>query len=246
MSDTTSDRRNARSMNSSVVRSWIQGGLWLIPIYGVLTLFATITHQPDPETRFRAWSEYVTTTRFFVSHVVGSIFGSVLLVLGVVALGLLLSSSRRPRLALWGMVSTIAGAVFLAAVFGVAAFGQTTLGESFLEGSTQAEALYDAMYDEPSLALAIGGALLFSLGAILLAVAARASEQIPGWAAIAFGASGVLIGILGIPVGVLQTIGSILLVASGAVIARSTKIGFPSGSGQRFRSGAGAPRDASQ
>ena len=246
MSDTALDRRHVGSMNSSVVSSWIRGGLWLIPAYGVLTLFATITHQPDPETRFRDWSEYVTTTRFFVSHVVGSIFGSVLLVLGAVALGLLLSSSRRPGLALWETVSTIAGAVFLTAVFGVAAFGQTTLGESFLAGSTQAEALYDAMYDRPSLALAIGGALLFSLGVILVAVAARASEQIPRWAAIAYGVSGVFIGILGIPVGVLQTIGSILLIAGGAVIARSAKIGFRSGSGHTLRSGAGSPRDVSQ
>src|SRR5918992_2031150 len=244
MSDTASDRRNARSMNSSVVRSWIQGGLWLIPIYGVLTLFATLTHQPDPETRFRAWSEYVTTTRFFVSHVVGSIFGSVLLVLGAVALGFLLSSSRRPGLALWGTVSTIAGAVFLSAIFGVAAFGQTTLGESFLGGSGQAEALYDAMYDKPSLVLAIGGALLFSLGVVLVAVAARTSQQIPGWAAIAYGFAGVFIGILGIPVGVLQTIGSILMIASGAVIARSAILGVPSGSGGGLRADAGPSRGA--
>jgi hypothetical protein len=216
-------------MDPSVVQSWISRGLWLIPVYGVLTLLATITHQPDPETRFRAWSEYVTTTRFFVSHVVGSIFGSALLVMGVLALAIYLSSSGRPKLALWGTVSTIVGAVFLTAVFGLAAFGQVTLGESFLEGSTQAQALYDAMYDEPSLVLAVGGAVLFSFGQILLALAARASERIPSWAAIAYGASGLFIGILGIPIGVLQTIGSVLLIASGVVIARSAKIGLANG-----------------
>ena len=79
----------------------------------------------------------------------------------------------------------------------------------------------------------------------LLVPQARASEQIPRWAAITYGVSGVFIGILGIPVGVLQTIGSVLLIAAGAVIARSAKIGFRSRSGHTLPSGAGSPRDVS-
>ena len=141
----------------------------------------------------------MTTTTFFVSHVLGSILGSVLGVLGVAAWGLFLSSSRRPRLALSGVTATVIGTVFITAIFGLAPFAQPALGDSSFKGSGQAQALYDAMYDAPSLLLGIAGALLISLGTILLGLAARTSEQIPRWAATTFGVSGPFIGILGIP-----------------------------------------------
>ena len=39
-------------------------GLWLIPLYGALLALGTITHQPDYDTDFQAYAEYITTDRF--------------------------------------------------------------------------------------------------------------------------------------------------------------------------------------
>ena len=34
-------------------------GLWLIPLYGALLTVGTITHQPDYDTDFRGYAEYI-------------------------------------------------------------------------------------------------------------------------------------------------------------------------------------------
>lgn len=68
------------------MRTWVRAGLWLLPVYGVLTFLATLTHQPDPQTEFESWSRYVTTGVFLVSHIFGSIFGAAVGILGLAAL----------------------------------------------------------------------------------------------------------------------------------------------------------------
>ena len=50
--------------------------LRLLPVYGVLLMLSTLTHEPDHTEDFAAWSRYVTTDVFVVSHVVGSILGA--------------------------------------------------------------------------------------------------------------------------------------------------------------------------
>jgi hypothetical protein len=35
-------------------------GLWLIPVYGALLALGTITHQPDYDTDFQGYAEYIT------------------------------------------------------------------------------------------------------------------------------------------------------------------------------------------
>ena len=45
-------------------------------MYGLLVLLSTLSHQPDYRTDFLAYAEYVTTTGFLVSHLVGSILGT--------------------------------------------------------------------------------------------------------------------------------------------------------------------------
>ena len=51
-------------------------GLWLIPLYGALLAASTLTHQPDYETDFQSYAEYITTDRFLVSHLGASIAGA--------------------------------------------------------------------------------------------------------------------------------------------------------------------------
>ncbi len=45
----------------------------------------TITHQPDFDTDFRGYGEYITTDRFLVSHLGASIASAALGLLGIVA-----------------------------------------------------------------------------------------------------------------------------------------------------------------
>jgi hypothetical protein len=70
---------------TSGVRRLARWGLWLVPVYGALLALATITHQPDYDTDFRGYAEYVTTDWFLVSHLGASIAGAALGILGVVA-----------------------------------------------------------------------------------------------------------------------------------------------------------------
>jgi hypothetical protein len=57
-------------------------GVLAIPVYGLLVFLSTLSHQPDYQTDFRAYAEYVTTTTFLVSHLLGSILGTTIGILG--------------------------------------------------------------------------------------------------------------------------------------------------------------------
>jgi hypothetical protein len=75
-------------------------GVLAIPVYGLLVLLSTLSHQPDYRTDFHAYAEYVTTTGFLVSHLVGSIVGTTIGLFGVLALGAVLAATSGRRLAL--------------------------------------------------------------------------------------------------------------------------------------------------
>jgi hypothetical protein len=45
-------------------------GVWLLPVYALLLALSTLTHEPDHTEDFEAWSHYVTTDVFVVTHVV--------------------------------------------------------------------------------------------------------------------------------------------------------------------------------
>jgi hypothetical protein len=201
------------------MRTWVRAGLWLLPVYGVLTLLATLTHQPDPQTEFESWSEYVTTDVFLISHIFGSIFGAAVGILGLAALTAYLAGTRRSGLAVAGFTLAVIGSVFIASLFGIAAGAQPALGDAFLAGNATAEDLYSSVYSAPVFGIAGAGVLLFSLGFVLLGIAAAAVETLPRWASAALALAGPLIGIAGFIIGQAQTLGSALMVASGAGIA---------------------------
>ena len=54
---------------------------WLLPVVSGLTLWGTLRHQPDPNTQFADWSEFVTTRVFLVQHLTVSIAGQTLFIL---------------------------------------------------------------------------------------------------------------------------------------------------------------------
>jgi hypothetical protein len=57
-------------------------GVVTLPVYGLLVFLSTLTHQPDYRTDFHTYAEYVTTTSFLVSHLVGSILGTTIGIFG--------------------------------------------------------------------------------------------------------------------------------------------------------------------
>jgi hypothetical protein len=101
-------------MSTPNTTRWIGIGLLGLPLYGALTFWSSLDPQPDPNTHYEAWSRYVTTDHYVLTHVLGSILGLILAIFGTFALGAYLTRSRAGRMGLWAMVITVLGsALFL-------------------------------------------------------------------------------------------------------------------------------------
>jgi hypothetical protein len=68
---------------------------------------------PDPSTHYEAWSHFVTTNHWVLTHVLGSILGLILAIFGTFALGAYLTTSRAGRLGLVAMIITVVGALLI-------------------------------------------------------------------------------------------------------------------------------------
>jgi hypothetical protein len=197
-------------------------GVWLLPAAAAVTLWATFEHQPDVSTQFGDWARFVTTDKFLANHLIGSIVGQAVWILGAAALALVaVANGGRVLSAIGGLVAMTLGSAGLIAGFGVAAFAQPAIGHLELAGVAGAHDLYDDVYGIPTLVTLIGGGALFAVATVLLARAAAAIDGVPRWATVAFGAAGPLIGFLGIALGAAQTVGSVAALAGGIAIARS-------------------------
>src|SRR5215212_9632009 len=87
-------------MRPTDTTNWIRLGLFALPLYGVLTFWSSLNPQPDPNTEYEAWSRYVTTDHYVLTHVFGSILALILAIFGTFALGAYLTTSRAARLGL--------------------------------------------------------------------------------------------------------------------------------------------------
>lgn len=199
--------------------SWICAGLLALPIYGLLTFWGTLTHQPDPNTQFEAYSRYISSTYYLVNHLAGSIGGTVLAIFGAVALGAYLASGRSERMGLFAMVSSVAGSALILTIFGMSTFASPAIGHSYLAGQHQAVEINQAILGTPLMITALAGGLLYTAGTILFGVAVWRSETLPRWAGLLYAPTGFLISIAGLMVGQAQTVGTVLLVASSGWIA---------------------------
>ncbi len=191
--------------------------IWALPAWATLLLLATLTHQPPYQTRFEAWSRYVTTPEFLLSHLVGSILGGALGILGFVGLGLFLvgqEDRRTSRLAVPGVVCSVIGNVFVIAVFGIAAFAQPAIGRSYLAGHADVRPLYDDVNGVPLLVTALCGVLLLSLGVALLGLGIVRSGMVPSLAGWSLVVGAPVFAILGVVLAdAVQTVGAALLLA---------------------------------
>jgi hypothetical protein len=198
-------------------------GLTCLPIYGVAVLLSTLTHQPDYMTDFPAYADYVTTTSFRIGHIFGSIAGTGVGLLGIIALYGLLVRTRSGSLALVGLVLCVLGNSLILPLFGLAAFGQPAVGDAFKDGIEGAERINDDMYGATTLATGVIGTLLYSVGAVLLGVGIWRSGVLPKAAGALFGLGVPLIAFFGLAIGLAQTLGSVLLIVAGVMLVLSAR-----------------------
>ena len=211
---------------------WARRGLWALPVWAALLLVSTLTHQPSPATDFPAYARYVTTTPFLLSHLVASILGAAVGLLGLIALFVLLARGRAARLALAGLVASVLATVLTASVFGVAAFAQPAIGRAYLGGAADlAVALNGDVYGPPLFATALPGLLLFALGVALFGAAVARSGWLPWWAGAGLALGGVLFALVGFLVGPVQPVGAALMAVSTGWIA--SRAGRPCGAGPK-------------
>lgn len=194
-------------------------GVLAIPVYGLAVLLSTLSHQPDPQADFHAYAEYVTTTSFLVSHLVGSILGTTIGLFGVLALAAVLATTGGRRLALRGLALSVAGMAFIMTLFGAAAFAQPAIGRAYLAGEQAAVAINSDLYSTPAVVVGLTGGLLYSAGAALLGVALWRAGTLPRWTGVLYAVAVPLISIVGLAVGVAQPVGAVLMIVSGAWIA---------------------------
>src|ERR687893_714295 len=151
--------------------NWIRLGLLALPLYGALTFWSSLDPQPDPNTHYEAWSRYVTTNHYVLTHVFGSILGLILAIFGTFALGAYLTRSRAARLGLVAMVITVLGSALFLPVMGVSTFSVPKEGQAYLAGIEEYDKLPTIFADTIYLVTALMVILLSFVGNVLLGVA---------------------------------------------------------------------------
>jgi hypothetical protein len=202
-------------MSTASTANWIRAGLLALPVYGLLTFWATFTHEPDRQNQVEAYARYISTPTYLAHHLLGSI----LAIFGVIALAVYLANGRSRHLALLGVVPSVAGNCLVLTIFGFSTLVSPVIGRLYLEGQAGAMEVNEAILTSPAfIFVVLPGLLLFLVGTILFGVAIWRSGTLPRWAGLLFAPTGLLLA-AGLQIGWAQTIGSALVVAAGVWIA---------------------------
>ena len=218
-------------MSAANINRWIGVGLLGLPLYGALTFWSSLHPQPDPNTRFEAWSRYVTTDYYVLTHVLGSGLGLILAIFGTFALGAYLATSRAGRLGLVSMAITVFATALFLMPMGVSTFSAPHEGQAYLAGIEEFNKLPMIFADTLFMASSLLVIVLGFAGNVLLGIAVWRSGILPRWAGALWAAGAVFMYPLGIVyavviLGVQSTprtvlVGALLLVVSGAWMALS-------------------------
>jgi hypothetical protein len=217
-------------MSATNTTRWIGAGLLGLPLYGALTFWSSLDPQPDPNVHYEAWSRFVTTDHYVLTHVFGSILGLILAIFGTFALGAYLTGSRAGRMGLVAMVVTVLGSALFLPGMGVSAFSAPEAGQAYLAGIEEFHKLpatfADTMFALTSLLMVV----LVFVGNVLLGVAVWRSEVLPKWAGALWAAGAVFMYPFGLvyeaTIGPASTpptvlVGALLVVVGGAWLAWS-------------------------
>ena len=199
----------------------IRIGLWALPLYGALTAWATLDPQPDQSTDPEGWARFVSTDSYLVSHLIGSTGGTILAILGTIALGAYLAGGRSARLGVAAMVIAVAGHAVLLVPATISTFATPAIGRAYLAGFTD---VMQITFPEAADAMFLLGLLLALVGNILLGVAMWRSGLLPAWVGAVWAISALVFYVLGVVLGLITTgaslptqpVGALLIVVSGA------------------------------
>ena len=191
-----------------------------MPVYGLLTFWSTLDPQPDQNKDPEAWARFVSAPSYLVSHLFGSIGGTIF------ALGAYLANSRAGRLGMVAMVMTVLGQALFLVIGGISTFATPAIGRAYLEGTKD---VMQVEFPSAMMLTFLAGILLALVGNVLLGVAIWRSKTLPRWAGIIWIVSAVMFYVLGVVLGqattgaslVTQPIASLLVVVSGGWIAFS-------------------------
>jgi hypothetical protein len=216
-------------MSTTNIARWIGIGLLGLPLYGALTFWSSLDPQPDPDTHYEAWSRFVTTDHYVISHVLGSTLGLILAIFGTFALGAYLANGRTGRLGLVAMVITVLGTALFLPAMGVSTFAAPVEGQAYLAGIEEFSRLPSSFADTVFAATSLLVILLLFVGNVLLGIAVWRSGTLPKVAGAIWATAAVLMYPLGIVyaaviLGVQSTpptvlVGAFLLVVGGGWIA---------------------------
>ena len=225
-------------MSATNTARWIGIGLLGLPLYGALTFWSSMDPQPDPDSHYEAWSRFVTTDHYVISHVLGSTLGLILAIFGTFALGAYLASGRSGRLGLVSMVITVLGTALFLPAMGVSTFASPAEGQAYLAGIEEFSKLPPSFADTVFAATSLLVILLLFVGNVLLGIAVWRSGTLPKAAGAIWVTAAVLMYPLGIVyaaviLGVQSTpptvlVGAFLLVVGGGWIALRALMSRPS------------------
>lgn len=211
-------------MRQTPAAGWIRAGLFALPVYGLLTAYATLEPQPDQVSDPDGWARFVSSTSYLASHIIGNVLGTTLAIFGTFALGAFLVTSRAPRLALSGMVLAVAGHILFTVPGAISTFATPAIGTAYLAGNRDVMALEFPPVMTAILAL---GLLLAVVGNTILGIAIWRSGTLPRWAGLIWLVGTLIFYVLGAALGMATTgaslptqpVGAALLAISGAWIA---------------------------
>ncbi len=215
-------------MSAPNTTKWIGMGLLGLPLYGVLTFWSSLDPQPDPNTHYEAWSRFVTTNHYVITHLFGSILGLILAIFGTFALGAYLAKGPAGRMGLVAMVITVLGSALFLPGMGVSTFSAPEEGQAYLAGIEGLAELPDFFADNAFAATSLLVVLLLFVGNVLLGVAVWRSRVLPRWAGALWAGGAVFMYPLGLvyaaTIGPASTpptvlVGALLLVVGGGWIA---------------------------
>jgi hypothetical protein len=207
----------------------LRWAVWLVPLHALLLLWATWKRQPSPSTQFAEWAEFVSTDQFLWSHLVASIGGQTVGMIGITALTGLAAQRGAPiRPAGVGLVLHLAGSGLMVSGFGVAAFAQPAIGQVHEQQPEVAEQLYHAVYGPTAFVVLLTGLALFSFSTVATGAALTASGAVPRWTGRMYAVAGPVFGVVGFLFGTFQTVGALALAAAGATAAIKLNADHPS------------------
>jgi hypothetical protein len=199
----------------------IRVGLWALPLYGALTAWATLDPQPDQATDPDGWARFVSTNYYLLTHLAGGTGGTILAILGTIALGGYLAGGRSGKLGVAAMVVTVTGHALLLVPAAISTFATPAIGRAYLAGFTD---VMQIGFSPAMTATFLLGLLLALVGNVLLGVAMWRSGTLPKWVGAVWVISAIVFYVLGVVLGLAtagaspptQSMGALLIVISGA------------------------------